>query len=62
MRYALRYVPWTPPSVPAMRRLGMRLMARLAGAAARRRHTLAGRILFGIAPKSLRTALRARLK
>ncbi len=62
MRYALRYAPWQPPAAPALHRLGTGLLQRLAGAAARRRHTLAGRILYGIAPQSLRTALRARLK
>ena len=62
MRYALRYRPWTAPVMPAawFRMSGM--FAGVAGAAARRRHTLAGRILYRIAPPSLRAALRSRLR
>lgn len=63
VRHALRYTPWTPPApdrlpVPASRSL----LARLARAAARRRDTAAGRLLYRVAPGAIVNALRARLK
>ncbi len=63
VRHALHYRPWTPPApdrLPAAQRLS--LLARLARAAARRRNTPAGRMLYRMAPGSLVSALRARLK
>ncbi len=63
VRHALHYAEWTPPApdrppVPASRSL----LARLARAAARRRDTAAGRVLYRLAPGALVSALRARLK
>lgn len=63
VRHALHYVPWTPPApdrLPAP--ASQSLLARLARAAARRRNTAAGRMLYRMAPGSLVSALRARLK
>ena len=46
----------------AQRRRAPDLLARLARAAARRRHTLAGRVLFRLAPAKVLATLRAKLK
>ncbi|MCC6194321.1 MAG: glycosyltransferase [Burkholderiales bacterium] len=63
LRYALSYVAWEPPPPTNPRRpAAPGLFARLARAAANRRHTTAGRFLFRIAPASVVSALRARLK
>lgn len=63
VRHALRYRPWSPPApdpVPAPAEVSF--LARVARAAARRRHTAAGRMLYRLAPGALVSALRARLK
>ena len=59
LRYALRYVPWLPPPASAPR---ANFLGRLARAAANRRNTLAGRVLFRLTPAAVVAALRARLK
>jgi GT2 family glycosyltransferase/glycosyltransferase involved in cell wall biosynthesis len=62
---ALHYRPWTPPAAPqrdpAPTRDGSGALAYVARAARAIRHTLAGRVLFRLAPKPLRDALRERL-
>lgn len=65
LRYALHYLAWQPP--PAVARDDVPaapagLLSRVARAAARRRHTLAGRVLFRLAPSGMVARLRARLK
>ncbi len=67
---ALRYTPWTPvpagildgePSRDSAPTTSRDAVAWFAQAALRIRHTLAGRMLYRIAPKSLVAALKARL-
>jgi hypothetical protein len=64
LRYGLGYVPWVPPApeVPWGQARAKGLLQRIARAAANRRHTAAGRLLFRLAPVSVVAALRARLK
>ena len=64
LRHALGYVPWLPPpaSVPFGGATSVRFLDRVARAAANRRNTVAGRILFRLAPTAVVAALRARLK
>jgi GT2 family glycosyltransferase/glycosyltransferase involved in cell wall biosynthesis len=63
LRYALRYVPWVPPAVaPRTDGSPASLLRRVARAAANRRNTLAGRVLFRLTPTAVVAALRARLK
>ena len=64
LRHALGYVPWHPPAPDAPVRAGAAsdLLQRVARAAARRRHTLAGRVLVRLAPLKLLATLRAKLK
>jgi hypothetical protein len=63
---ALHYVPWRPPTIvaapdevapPSPRGP----MAGIARTALRIRHTLPGRMLYRLAPKALREALKARI-
>jgi GT2 family glycosyltransferase/glycosyltransferase involved in cell wall biosynthesis len=63
LRYALHYAAWSPPP-PDMRPAPRKphLLDRLARAAAQRRNTAAGRVLFRLAPHAVVAALRARLK
>jgi O-antigen biosynthesis protein len=64
LRYALHYRAWHPPVVertPATPE-GSGLLARVARAAARRRHTFAGRVLYRLAPANVVARLRERLK
>ena len=61
LRHALGYVPWHPPA-PAGSAVAPGLLERVARAAARRRHTLAGRALVRLAPAKVLAALRAKLK
>jgi len=63
VRHALHYTDWTPPApdrlpAPASRSL----LARLVRAAARRRDTAAGRVLYRLVPGTLVSAMRARWK
>jgi hypothetical protein len=69
---ALRYVPWTPPARPVQAEASISPEATLpskpngalgyvARAALSIRHTLAGRVLYRLAPKPLVDALRQRL-
>jgi glycosyltransferase involved in cell wall biosynthesis len=62
---ALHYTPWWPPAAPQPAPPGgpasADMLARLARAALRLRHTLPGRVLYRLAPKSLLAALKARL-
>ena len=65
LRDALGYVSWEPPAEsrgtwrpPS----DPRLLSRIARAAADRRHTAAGRLLYRLAPSAVVTALRSRLK
>lgn len=65
VRHALRYKAWTPPPpdpviVPERERVTF--LTRVARAAARRRDTPAGRMLYRVAPGALVSALRSRLK
>ncbi len=68
IRDALQYVPWHPPAPPGTELFAViaepdvGMLGRVARAAANRRYTLAGRILFRLAPEPLRAALRSRLK
>jgi glycosyltransferase involved in cell wall biosynthesis len=63
LRYALRYVPWVPPPVAARTDASSAsILRRVARAAANRRNTLAGRVLFRLTPTAVVAALRARLK
>ena len=62
LRYALGYVPWVPPPPEASLADKPRFLERVARAAASRRHTAAGRLLFRLAPTAVVSALRARLK
>ena len=64
LRHALGYVPWHPPAPDAPVRDGAAsdLLQRVARAAARRRHTLAGRVLVRLTPVKLLATLRAKLK
>jgi GT2 family glycosyltransferase/glycosyltransferase involved in cell wall biosynthesis len=63
LRYALRYVPWVAPAVAARADASSAsMLRRVARAAANRRHTLAGRVLFRLTPAAVVAALRARLK
>jgi len=64
LRHALGYVPWLPPppSVPRRSASSPGFLDRVARAAAGRRNTFAGRILFRLAPSAVVAALRARLK
>jgi hypothetical protein len=64
LRYALDYVAWSPPPPDRVRPhpARPRLIDRLARLAANRRHTVAGRLLFRLAPGAVVAALRARLK
>ncbi len=64
---ALRYAPWTPPHSPAAVAAPAPAMPRgalagIARVALRIRHTGAGRVLYTLAPKALRDALKARLQ
>ena len=61
LRHALGYVPWHPPA-QAGSAFAPGLLERVARAAARRRHTLAGRVLVRLAPAKVLAALRAKLK
>jgi hypothetical protein len=68
---ALHYAPWTMPdpdtiaeglpSLDAAPPASRDVVARFAQAALRIRHTLPGRMLYRIAPKSVVAALKARL-
>jgi hypothetical protein len=64
VHHALGYRPWQPPPSsgvhPRARNAG--LLGRMARAAINQRHTVAGRVLFRLAPRPLLAALRARLK
>jgi len=64
LRYALHYVPWVPPPPDVERAVQAppRLLERIALAAARRRNTTAGRLLYRLAPNAVVSALRSRLK
>jgi len=64
LRYALGYAAWLPPPPDRVRPLPARprLIDRLARVAANRRYTMAGRLLFRLAPGAVVAALRARLK
>ena len=63
LRYALRYVPWIPPAIaPRASASPENFLGRVARAAANRRNTLAGRVLFRLMPTAVVAALRARLK
>jgi hypothetical protein len=64
LRYALGYAAWLPPPPDRVRPLSARprLIDRLARVAANRRYTMAGRLLFRLAPGAVVAALRARLK
>jgi len=63
LRYALRYAPWIPPAAaPRVDAPPANLLGRVARAAANRRNTLAGRVLFRLTPTAVVAALRARLK
>ncbi len=63
LRYALHYRAWHPPAVPpAPDAAPAGLLSRVARAAARRRHTLAGRMLYRLAPSGMVARLRGRLK
>jgi hypothetical protein len=64
LRYALHYVGWTPPPADRARQPARKpqLLDRLARAAAQRRNTAAGRMLFRLAPHAVVAALRSRLK
>jgi hypothetical protein len=64
---ALHYVPWRPPAKtesapePAARPAPRGPVAGIARMALRIRHTLPGRVLYRLAPKALREALKARV-
>ena len=64
---ALHYAPWHPPEIPtpAVEATAIAVphgpIARIARAALRIRHTLPGRVLYRLAPKALREALKARV-
>ncbi|MEO8751644.1 MAG: glycosyltransferase [Casimicrobiaceae bacterium] len=62
--HALGYVPWLPPpaTVPFGAATSVRFLDRVARAAANRRNTFAGRVLFRLAPTAVVAALRSRLK
>lgn len=60
--HALGYVGWVPPAVAAPPVEAASLLGRVARAAANRRHTLAGRMLFRLTPTAVVARLRARLK
>ncbi|MFO1199827.1 MAG: hypothetical protein U1E86_22975, partial [Burkholderiaceae bacterium] len=63
LRYALHYREWQPPPVAVAPPAGETgLLSRVAGAAARRRHTLMGRVLYRLAPAGMVARLRERLK
>jgi len=63
LRYALHYRAWHPPAVPSTPDAAPAgLLSRVARAAARRRHTLAGRMLYRLAPSGMVARLRGRLK
>ena len=64
VRHALGYRPWLPPPADAasMSAKPEGFVGRMARAAASRRHTFAGRMLFRLTPGPLLAALRARLK
>lgn len=63
VRHALHYREWKPPPPDRPHGIARRsLWRRLARAVARRRHTLAGRVLYSIAPDAWVSALRSRLK
>lgn len=62
LRYALHYRAWHPPAVDAAPAASPGLLSRVARAAARRRHTLAGRMLYRLAPSGMVARLRERLK
>ncbi len=68
VRDALSYRPWHPPAPPATATpapsvaADVSVLGRVARAAAKRRYTVAGRILFRLAPAPLLAALRSRLK
>ena len=59
---ALHYTPWQPPPPkPPEAPANAHPLARIARAALRIRHTLPGRVLYRLAPKSLLAALKARI-
>jgi GT2 family glycosyltransferase len=62
---ALHYVPWRPPAasdlVPPEEATSADPLALIARAALRIRHTLPGRVLYRLVPKSLLAALKARV-
>lgn len=62
---ALHYTAWRPPAAPQPAPPGgpasADLLARVARGALRIRHTLPGRVLYRLAPKSLLAALKARV-
>jgi hypothetical protein len=64
---ALHYVPWRPPAKtelapePLARPAPRGPVAGIARIALRIRHTLPGRMLYRLAPKALRDALKARV-
>ena len=62
--YGLGYAAWKPPAAAKAwgTNDGTGLFGRVARAAARRRHTLAGRVLFRLAPAAFVARLRGRLK
>jgi len=64
LRYALHYAAWSPPPPDRVRPAPQkpRFLDRLARAAAQRRNTAAGRVLFRLAPHAVVAALRERLK
>ncbi|MEO8755348.1 MAG: glycosyltransferase [Casimicrobiaceae bacterium] len=63
LRHALGYIPWQPaPAARPTHASGSGLLGRFARAAANRRNTLAGRVVFRLTPAALVARLRARLK
>jgi GT2 family glycosyltransferase/glycosyltransferase involved in cell wall biosynthesis len=64
LRYALHYKAWQPPAIVRVLAPDATpgFLSRVARAAARRRHTLAGRMLYRLAPSAVVARLRARLK
>ncbi|MCC7328468.1 MAG: glycosyltransferase [Burkholderiales bacterium] len=60
--HALGYVGWVPPRVAVSRTARADLLGRVARTAISHRHTLAGRMLFRLAPASVVARLRERLK